>query len=157
MKGTYTYYKDVADCNTDQIVLEATGSHATLILYGFVLKDIIKIRENYFGLTTHFQTLEEYTTNPRSMDVTFEHSKACSRTYSVNGKSNKVDNDLDLMLFVSVKSGTILLPANIYGAEENVRLDFATLDIDVRFTNYYMGMTFIFLFSQALIRSSSKY
>ena len=75
LKGAYTYFKDVADCNTDQIVLEATGSNATLILYGFVLKDLIKIRENYFGLTTHFQTLEEYTTNPRSLEVDFTHSR----------------------------------------------------------------------------------
>lgn len=62
------------------------------------------------------------------------------------------------MFFVYVNNGTLLLPANIYGSEENVRLDFVTLDIDVRFTNYYMGKLIENVFLKLLlIRYSGQY
>lgn len=128
LKASYTYYANVEPGYSDTLILEVNGSDVTLILYGFVIKYLMKIRENYFGEYTHFQTFEEF--SQKNMD----------QLNSTEFTHLKTDIDLDVLIYVYVNNGSIILPANIYSAEANVLLNFASFDIDVRFTNYYMGM-----------------
>jgi hypothetical protein len=53
--------------------MEAYGSDATLICYGFFLQYLMKIRENYFGEYIHFRTLEEFSYNPEFIGPQFTH------------------------------------------------------------------------------------
>ncbi|CAN6638185.1 protein Csf1p [Trichomonascus vanleenenianus] len=127
LQASYTYYSSTPENKADSLVLDINGSDVALICYGFVIKYLMKIRENYFGENSHFQTLEEYTHSNKEID-------------KPSFKPFREDTDLDVIIFVNVTNGSIILPAGLYSAESNVRLDFATLTTDVRFTNYYMDL-----------------
>lgn len=128
LKGSYTYHANVDAGYSDTLILETSASDVTLLLYGFVIKYLMKIRENYFGEHTHFQTFEEFAQKDK------DHPDQPEFTHV------KSDIDLDVIFHVYLNNGSVVLPANIYSAESNILLNFASFDIDVRFTNYYMGM-----------------
>jgi hypothetical protein len=77
MDASYTYFSNVSDNNADTLVLEVDGSDVTFIAYGFILKYLMKIRENYFGEHAHFQTLEEYfnSANSANEPVKYKHER----------------------------------------------------------------------------------
>lgn len=83
LEGSYTYFSKVAEYNTDALLLEVHGSDTTFVAYGFILKYLMRVRENYFGERVHFKTLEEYTANPE--DVTalpeFRHQHVSNSPY----------------------------------------------------------------------------
>jgi hypothetical protein len=130
--------------------MECFGSDVTFIAYGFLIRYLLKIRENYFGENIHFQTLEEYTQKQTA------HTPASPTSGSGDMPANpatelpeppvteytytKFDNDLDVLIYVYVTNGSIVLPCNIYSAENHILLNFASFDVDLRFTNYYMDL-----------------
>uniref|UniRef100_A0A060TBT7 ARAD1D34562p n=1 Tax=Blastobotrys adeninivorans TaxID=409370 RepID=A0A060TBT7_BLAAD len=126
IKGTYDYYATVEAGTTDTLVINANASDVTFVCYGFVLKYLMRVRENYFGEHAHFQTLEEFTSNSRQLTPEYKFTKNV--------------NDTDVLLYVYVSNGTIVLPSCIYSPSSHLRLDFAAFDTDVRFTNYYMDL-----------------
>lgn len=130
VKTSYTYYSTAEPGISDTLIFEVNADDVTLILYGFVINYILKVRENYFGEYTHFQTFEEFELS----DSNIEGPKPEVFTYT------KTDTDLDVLFYVFINNGSIVLPANIYSAESNILLSFASFDIDTRFTNYYMDL-----------------
>jgi hypothetical protein len=50
-------------------------------------------------------------------------------------------NNLDIALGVRARNLEVLLPKHIYEAKEHLRFNIPSLNLDMRFTNYYMGNT----------------
>ncbi|KAI9825062.1 MAG: hypothetical protein M1832_001381 [Thelocarpon impressellum] len=132
IEGRYNYYASTSSNLTDTLELDVRGSSLSVDLYGFLIRYILKLKDNYFGEDIHFRTLDEYQAlRAKDANAVVAESSA---------EHHKQSNDLDVILSVEVEDGSILLPANLYSAKDHVRLDLARLNTDLRFTNYYMDL-----------------
>lgn len=125
--GSYFYYSSFDKEHTDSMQVEIYGQDVTMVAHGIFIQYLMKVIENYFGINTKFQTMEEYAQReaPKEID-TFNFVKE--------------KNDMDVVVDTFITNGVIVLPANLYSTREYLRLDIPSLDIDCRFTNYYMDL-----------------
>ncbi|KAF7620732.1 putative fermentation associated protein [Aspergillus flavus] len=131
--GSYSYYLSTSSELTDTLFLNIEGLSPKLYLFGFLIRSFMTIKENYFGEEMHFKTLEEF------QDLAY--AKEPSETH--NGiNPNRKSNDLDVIVHVTVDNPCALLPENIYDRLKCLRLTAPSLEIDLRFTNYYMDLEF---------------
>ncbi|KAF2747883.1 hypothetical protein M011DRAFT_477050 [Sporormia fimetaria CBS 119925] len=132
LKGSHTYIADTAPSNTDRLFLDLNGSTLSIALYGWLIHHFMKLKDNYFGDDLHFKTLEEF----QGLTVPTNAADAAPS----NGEVNKLSNDLDVILCISVEEGAVLLPSHLYSADSSVRADISYASADLRFTNYYMDL-----------------
>ncbi|ODQ83164.1 hypothetical protein BABINDRAFT_159609 [Babjeviella inositovora NRRL Y-12698] len=147
ISGSYTYHSAVEINMVDTIVIAFCGDEVTLVCYGFLVRYFMIIMENYFGASTHFKTLQEYHT---SMAARPESGGPGNLPKDLPGApvvppavppvALRVENEIDVWFSFSVNRGSIVLPSFIYNCASHVALRFDSLDIDIRFTNYYMDL-----------------
>lgn len=134
LNGTYDYCNATSPGLTDILILDILGSDLNLHLYGFLVRYLIKIKDNYFGEDYHFRTVEEY-------------QEQMSREIKSDGEVMIVDqharlsNDFDVILGLAIENLCIFLPCHIYSANESISMDLSSIGLDLRFTNYYMDLT----------------
>ncbi|KAJ5613223.1 hypothetical protein N7510_006417 [Penicillium lagena] len=129
--GSYNYFQSTSPDLTDTLVLNVDGSSPRLYLYGFLIKSFMAIKENYFGDEMHFRTLEEY------QELVYADEPPENPT-GIN--PNRKSNDMDVLVHVTVRDPCALLPETIYDHLKCLRLRAASLEADLRFTNYYMDL-----------------
>ncbi|THC98809.1 hypothetical protein EYZ11_001717 [Aspergillus tanneri] len=131
--GTYSYYSSTSPELTDTLYFNIDGLSPRLYLFGFLIRCFMTVKENYFGEDVHFKTLEEFQ----------ELANSNEQPETLNGiNPNRKSNDLDVILHVTVDSPLALLPENIYDHLSCLQLTAPSLEIDLRFTNYYMDLQF---------------
>jgi len=135
IKGSYDYYTTNSPSQTDTLLLDLYGSKLTAHLYGFFVRCLMRLKDNYFGDDLHFRTLEEFQSLLLNQGLPNQTNRE-----NVESKSRKNTNDLDVILSVTIEDTSALLPANLYSAEESIRLDLADVVAEMRFTNYYMDL-----------------
>jgi hypothetical protein len=133
ISGTYQYCATTSTSNTDTLLLNVTGRSFQVQLFGFLIRYILRLKENYFGDDIRFKTLEEY------QQVLYKKTDSESADLS-DTPPHKKSNDLDVILSVRADEVSAFLPTNLYCAKKSVRLETANLSVDLRFTNYYMDM-----------------
>ncbi|CAI7669515.1 unnamed protein product [Penicillium manginii] len=129
--GSYNYFHMTSPELTDTLVLNIKGGSPRMYLYGFLIKSFMTVRENYFGDEMHFKTLEEY-------QELVNAEQPPSNPTGIN--PNRKSNDMDVLVHVTVDSPCAMLPESIYDQFKCSRLRAASLEVDLRFTNYYMDM-----------------
>lgn len=133
--GSYQYNATTSSANTDTLILNVHGQSPQVYLYGFIIRYVILLKDNYFGDHVHFRTLDEYQEQLLNDKVPSKPGTDAS-----TGPPIKKSNDLDVMVAVKVDDPRIMLPANLYSAKNYVQCEFASLSADLRFTNYYMDV-----------------
>ncbi|CAI7656882.1 unnamed protein product [Penicillium glandicola] len=131
--GSYNYFQSTSPELTDTLVLNIDGTSPRLYLFGFLIKSFMTVRENYFGEEMHFKTLEEY------QELVYADEPPSNPT-GIN--PNRKSNDMDVLVRVTVDGPRALLPVNIYDHSKCMGLSAASLEADLRFTNYYMDLQF---------------
>ncbi|KAK0746529.1 hypothetical protein B0T18DRAFT_368981 [Schizothecium vesticola] len=131
--GSYNYNATTSPENTDTLLLNVTGQSPIFHLYGFLVRYVMKLKDNYFGDDVHFKTLEEHQQAMRLRAVN-------SAAEAFNKPPPKKSNDLDVVLSIRADDPKVLLPANLYSSQHHVQIDAASLALDLRFTNYYMEL-----------------
>ena len=127
--GSYSYPSGVSRNNIETLDIQASASYVSVVVYGFLLRYLFNVRNNYFGDHTQFVTLEEYQ----------RQTKLAGRDSLHAAKRRPVSNVLDVIITVEVAKGAIMLPSRLYEVREGVRMHFDMLEADVRFMDYYMG------------------
>ena len=130
-KGSYTYFTTTAPSNVESLLLDLTGSSLDLRFFGFLIRYFMVFRENYFGEHMHFQTLEEHQQRPL---VTGSDDPL------IRDHHFRPSNDLDVVLSITADDINVLLPADLYSTENNVRATTSSVSLDLRFTNYFMDL-----------------
>ncbi|EYE95575.1 putative fermentation associated protein (Csf1) [Aspergillus ruber CBS 135680] len=133
INGSYDYYLATSSELTDTLLLNVDGFSPKMYLFGFLIRYFMTVKENYFGEDMHFKTLEEF------QELAYVEKPPNSQ-HGVN--LNRKSNDLDVIVHVSVDSPCALLPEGIYDHSKCARLTAASLEADLRFTNYYMDLHF---------------
>ncbi|KAI9871873.1 MAG: hypothetical protein M1830_002348, partial [Pleopsidium flavum] len=134
LTGSYDYYTSISPRFTDTLILDLHGSTLSAHLYGFFVRYLMKLKDNYFGEDLHFRTLEEFQGLLANLG---SHSHTDEAEQESHGKKS---NDLDVLLSVKADDASVLLPASLYSAKESVQIDIASVVVDLRFTNYYMDL-----------------
>ncbi|CUM48715.1 unnamed protein product [Debaryomyces fabryi] len=154
INGSYTYFSEVEINTSNHVVIKVLGDFVTLKFYGFVVRYLFVIRENYLGDHMHFKTFEEYTNElanssqtmsqaeeRSSQDLSDEPDSVASRRSHLNyWKMIKSVNDVDILFMFQVRHGLLLLPYYLHDCSSHVGLRFDSFDIDIRFTNYYSDL-----------------
>jgi hypothetical protein len=148
IKGSYTYF-DLIEINTSNFTeIRCLCDNISLIFYGFAIKYLFIVRENYFGDTIHFKNFEEYTNGGNKEDIkdSASHTTESGSSVDIDDRSDsidywkilKTDNDDDIFFSFQIRHGLAILPYYTYDCKSHFGLSFDYCDIDVRFTNYYM-------------------
>lgn len=132
LKGSHAYYSHTAEGLTDHLTFFIHGRRLTLIMFGFFVQHLIKLKENYFGEHLHFRTLEEYQELSRG-----QHLPANDDAKAQQSKSS---NELDVILCISAEDVQAQLPANMYTATEYIQAELPFASVDLRITSYYMDL-----------------
>lgn len=127
LRGIYSACSEVAPGLTDTLNMDIIGNNLTLYLYGFAARQLIRIKENYFGDDIHFRTMEEY-------------RESFAKGHVANIQPPAKANDLDVILNIKAQNADIILPAGLYNADNHVRVHLEVADVDLRVTNYYLEM-----------------
>lgn len=137
LNGSYDYFSSTLTGLTDIMVMNIHGVALRIELYGFLVRHLMKIKDNYFGDDLHFRTVEEYqeqTTRQKKPDA--EHPIVDQHT--------RLSNDLDVILGITVENPCVILPSHLYSATDNIVMDMSSIGLDLRFTNYYMDLAITF-------------
>nr|BCA90175.1 cold sensitive for fermentation protein [Ogataea thermomethanolica (nom. inval.)] len=134
MSGSFTYYNLVEIDTVDTIVVNCTCEDTTLQCYGFIIRYVLLLKANYFGEDVNFQTLNEF------LDEINDKTEDKHEDYEFKPYAMRLRNETDLLFSFCVKNGCLVLPSHIYDCESHIALHFDTLDIDLRFNNYYMDL-----------------
>lgn len=132
LTGSHTYFSETAPNLTDRLYMDVKGSKFTLLLYGFVIRHLMKIKDNYFGDDLHFKTLEEY--------QGLQHPTFAADKPEASSQHHNKSNDLDVILCVTATDACALLPANLYSSNTGIKIDVPFAYADLRFTSYYMDL-----------------
>lgn len=137
LNGKYQYCGTTGANNTDTLLLDLHGSQLSVQLYGFLIRYLMKIKDNYFGDDIHFKTLDEY-------QELLSQKQSDPDTSTSESPPSKKSNDLDVILSITAEDIGGLLPSNLYCCKNHVRIDISSLAADLRFTNYYMDLQVAF-------------
>lgn len=144
--GGYTFF-DLVEVNASNYMeIRCTGDNTTLLFYGFVIKYLFTIRDNYFGDNIHFKTFEEYTSGMNSLSLLDSKSViSTNEEHPLEGELDywkilKTDNDDDIFFTFQIRHALVILPSNIYDCKSHIGISFDYLDVDIRFTNFYMDL-----------------
>lgn len=135
--GSYNYFTTTSPSLTDVLLLNVLGVAPGFKVYGFLIRYLMKIKDNYFGDDIHFCTLEEYQTQINMI----EGQKFAD---TISGQHSRLSNDLDIILGIAAEDSCALLPAHLYSSERNIRLEIPSIVTDLRITNYYMDLAITF-------------
>ncbi|EED13208.1 fermentation associated protein (Csf1), putative [Talaromyces stipitatus ATCC 10500] len=128
--GTYTL--NAGSALLDTLAMDIVANDPKCYLYGFLIRYFMKIRENYFGDDMHFKTLEEF--------QELANAATENRTAQIASNPAKKHSELDVILNLVIRNPCALLPTNLYDHSKCLRLNASSLDLDLRFTSYYMDL-----------------
>ncbi|MCJ1262660.1 hypothetical protein MMC22_002530 [Lobaria immixta] len=137
LNGSYDYFSSTLPGLTDIMVLNIHGVSLRVEIFGFLVRYLMKIKDNYFGDDLHFRTVEEY----QEQSTRLKNSDA---EYHADDQHTRLSNDLDVILGVTVENPCVILPSHLYSATDNIVMDMSSLGLDLRFTNYYMDLAITF-------------
>lgn len=116
----------------DTLRFDIVGTGLKLKAYGYFVRQLINIKENYFGDYMHFKTLEEFQDADEDLNV------ANVKTASL--PKPKFINELDVILCIIAQDATLMLPTSLYSADEFVRVELPLANLDLRIVSYYLDM-----------------
>ncbi|KAF2206983.1 hypothetical protein CERZMDRAFT_52052 [Cercospora zeae-maydis SCOH1-5] len=132
LNGSYTANQAAKVGNVDALRMDLVGTDLTVKAFGFFVRQLVNVKENYFGDYMHFKTLEEF----QGASDDFQEANAKTASFP---KPTSI-NELDVILCIVAEQVTVLLPTNLYSCTEFVRIELPRADLDLRILSYYLDM-----------------
>ena len=132
LSGSYSGHLEERPGITDTLRFDIVGTGLTLKAYGFLIRLLINVKENYFGDYMHFKTLEEFQGADDDLAVANIKTASIPKPKSIN--------ELDVMLCIVAEDVTVLVPTNIYSCQKFIRLELPVANLDLRIVSYYLDM-----------------
>ncbi|KXS18556.1 hypothetical protein M427DRAFT_194435 [Gonapodya prolifera JEL478] len=114
--------------------MNGEGNGITLKLFGFVPSYLLILKENYFGSTLSFVTVDEYRDRISDPSRADEQKK-----YQELARGDQ--NFFDVRLGLTLSDCMVLLPENLYSCERFSSLRTRELYLDLRNNDLYMDIT----------------
>ncbi|KAF2768253.1 hypothetical protein EJ03DRAFT_328448 [Teratosphaeria nubilosa] len=132
LKGSFDQNGDTRPGLTDVLRFDIWSNGLNLKAYGQVIRQLISLKENYFGDYFHFKTLEEFQHAADNLEVA--NAKTAFLPHA------KTPNEMDVILSIIIEETTVLVPTNLYSAMEHLRMDLPLANLDLRIVSYYLDM-----------------
>ncbi|KZO94333.1 hypothetical protein CALVIDRAFT_517511 [Calocera viscosa TUFC12733] len=132
--GSYTYYAGVHRDFIDCLKLNVTASGTVFKCFGWVVRHVMVLRDNYFGQFTSFTTLEEYQQR-RAQGTVGDPVEAKYRP----GKSNPFDVDVN----IDVQDGLVLLPQEVHDFTAAVAINVPEFEVSIDVHETHMGLQIV--------------
>ncbi|TKA24830.1 hypothetical protein B0A50_06559 [Salinomyces thailandicus] len=131
LKGSYDQNSEERPGLTDVLRFDIVGTGLNLKAHGQLVRQLINVKENYFGDYMHFKTLEEFQGAGEDLH------EANANTVSV---PQTAVNELDVILCIVAEQATVMLPTNLYDGETYIRVELPLANLDLRILSYYLDM-----------------
>ncbi|KAG9100753.1 hypothetical protein FS749_013050 [Ceratobasidium sp. UAMH 11750] len=132
VSGSYTAYSDVRADAVDRLKLDIQASGVVFKAFGWAVRHLMVVKENYFGMFTSFTMRNEFFTKLHSQNF----GDPVREKYR-EGKSNSFEVDLG----VSVSDSLLVLPQEVYDCQTGVVLEISELQLILRLHEYAMEMS----------------
>lgn len=132
LKGSHNANQEAKVGNVDVLRMDIVGTGLSLKAYGFFVRQLVNLKENYFGDYMHFKTLEEF----QGASDDLEEANAMTASFP---KPTSI-NELDVILCIVAEQATVMFPTNLYSCKEFVRVELPRADVDLRIASYYLDL-----------------
>ncbi|EME86638.1 uncharacterized protein MYCFIDRAFT_113885, partial [Pseudocercospora fijiensis CIRAD86] len=132
LNGSYTANQEAKVGNVDVLRMDIVGTGLSLKAFGFYVRQLVSIKENYFGDYMHFKTLEEFQAASDDLEEANAKTASFPKPTSIN--------ELDVILCIVAEEATVMFPTNLYSCKEFVRAELPRADLDLRIVSYYLDM-----------------
>ncbi|CAB4400532.1 unnamed protein product [Rhizophagus irregularis] len=132
IEGNYQYYSFVDPNHVESLTLIMKGKKVNLKLFGFVIRYFLILQMNYFGNYINFMTSDEYLTRH---DPKRAVNNICSQEIA-----KPPANPFEVYMILVIEDGTLILPENLYSADNFSTVQFHELQIELRNLDVYMDM-----------------
>ncbi|KAJ3089847.1 hypothetical protein HK102_005335 [Quaeritorhiza haematococci] len=122
--GVYRYHANSDASHIDSLTMELTAEHVTAKVFGFLIRYVIYLKDNYMGDNMNFITTDEYR-NRRANPEKTERMRKKELAY-------KGDSLFEFHLLAFVRHGTIMLPENLYSCKQASVLEVREAQVDIR-------------------------
>ncbi|KAF9433956.1 hypothetical protein BGZ76_008757 [Entomortierella beljakovae] len=133
IKGTYEYYDFVDSAHLESLNLDVKGNGVTIKLFGNVIRYVLILMDNYAGLYVNFVTMEEYRQKRNDTEDT-------ERTEQKQANAKPPSDPYEVYVHFVITDTTLMLPENLYSAENYSEITCAELQLDMRNLDVYMGI-----------------
>ncbi|KAF9116860.1 hypothetical protein BGX27_009741 [Mortierella sp. AM989] len=133
IKGTYEYYGFVDPSHLESLNLDVKGHGVTVKMFGNVIRYVLILMDNYAGLYLNFVTMEEYRKN-------LTDTAGAERTERIQANAKPPSDPFEVYVHFVITDTTLLLPENLYSAENCSEITCAELQLDLRNLDVYMDM-----------------
>lgn len=132
LQGSFDANQETSAGLTDVLRMDIVGTGLSLMAHGFFVRQLINVKENYFGDYMHFKTLEEF----QGAGETLEEANAKTAAFP----KPQAANELDVILCIVAEDATVMLPTNLYSGDRCIRAELSRANLDLRVTSYYLDM-----------------
>ncbi|KZT51915.1 hypothetical protein CALCODRAFT_521058 [Calocera cornea HHB12733] len=129
--GSYTSYTGTHRDFIDRLRLDITAEGTVFKCFGWVVRHVMVLRDNYFGQFTSFTTLEEYQQR-RARGEVGDPVEAKYRP----GKSNPMDVEVS----IDVQDGLVLLPQEVHDFTAAVAINVPEFEVSIDVHETHMGL-----------------
>ncbi|KAF9208080.1 hypothetical protein BGZ49_009869 [Haplosporangium sp. Z 27] len=133
IKGTYEYYGFVDPTHLESLNLDVKGHGVTVKLFGNIIRYVLILMDNYAGLYLNFVTMEEYRKKRNDID-------GAERAEQIQANAKPPSDPFEVYVHFVVTDTTLMLPENLYSAENYSQITCAELQLDLRNLDVYMDM-----------------
>ncbi|KAG8747816.1 hypothetical protein FRC10_011261 [Ceratobasidium sp. 414] len=132
ISGSHTAYSDIRPDAVDRLRLDIEASGVVFKAFGWAVRHLMVVKDNYFGMFTSFTMRNEFFTKLHSQ--TFGDPV---REKYREGKSNPFEVDLGVL----VSDSLLVLPQEVYDCQAGVVLEISELQMILRLHGYAMEMS----------------
>ncbi|KAK5112371.1 hypothetical protein LTR62_004334 [Meristemomyces frigidus] len=132
LNGSFDQNSEERPGLVDILRFDIASDGLTLKAYGQLVRQLINIKENYFGDYVHFNTLEEF------QNAGDDFAEANAKIASI--PPPQTINELDVILNIIIENTAVLFPTNMYDCKEHLRIELPHADLNLRIVSYYLDM-----------------
>ncbi|CAE6514246.1 unnamed protein product [Rhizoctonia solani] len=132
VSGSYTSYADVRADAVDRLKLDIEATNVLFKAFGWAIRYLMVVKENYFGMFTSFTMRNEFFTKLHSQNL----GDPVREKYR-EGQTNPFEVDMGLVVLESL----LILPQEIFDCRGAVLLQISELQLALRSHEYAMEMS----------------
>ncbi|CAE6438798.1 unnamed protein product [Rhizoctonia solani] len=132
VSGSYTSYADVRPDAVDRLRLDIEANNVLFKAFGWAIRHLMVVKENYFGMFTGFTMRNEFFTKLHSQNL----GDPVREKYR-EGQTNPFEVDMGL----TISDSLLILPQEIFDCQGAVLLRLSELQVLLRSHEYAMEMS----------------
>ena len=137
LNGSYTWYETLDSNVRDVFELHIRARHIRGQMFGFLLRAILFLKDNYFGAFERFMTVDEYRSVAFHEDQLAEHLADNEAAEKYRWERS---NPFEFYLTFLCDDANVLLPAGLFVAGRGIALNVQTLQVELRYVDEYQDM-----------------